>query len=442
MTIAMSVHRRGRFLLAAAILALSLFSGLSVQRAVAQPAPIAIDALCASSYTGAVTYSPGGCPPRSQTIDLTAGEVIFCQNSYTGQLRYSPSGTCVGGALPLTLGGATQVTLCASSYTGSVRYSPTGVCVASELALLVEQAASSFDCVNDGDCPRPLPEVTDTSGSVTSFLAVNDPGGGQIIDVNVFVDFSHAYISDLDVFLESPNGTIVQLFTDIPCLDEGDLAVTLDDSAGSSITAIPCAAQMSGSFYPEGDLYDFNTETASGTWELQITDDTVDAAGLLWDWRLEITTNQGVLPEASCSDCIVLIPGTGTGGTAGVTVSQIVVNPPVGTQIDDLDLTLDISHTYLGDLHIYLQSPSGTVVKVFEQICDDDIHLAVIFDDEAVGGLNCANRLGFNSFQPAPGALAAVDSEDPSGTWLLVVLDDSYGDSGTLNNWILDFDLS
>ena len=240
--------------------------GFSVQQAHAGegPAPIPIETLCANPWTGAISFSFSGCPPGTQPIDLTAGEVEVCVSLYTGQLSTVPPGGCTFGSYPLTLGGEQPVTLCAAVFTGSVRYSPTGSCGAGELAVVVEPAVQThFDCVADGDCPRPLPEVTDTSGSVTSFLAVNDPGNGQITDVNVFVNFSHAFVGDLDVFLKSPNGTVVEIFTDI-CIFEGDLAVTLDDGAGSSITTIPCAAQMSGSYQPEGNLSDFNTELATG----------------------------------------------------------------------------------------------------------------------------------------------------------------------------------
>ena len=444
MTGSLAIRRSSRLLIIAVFVA-SLFAGFSIQRGHASiaPMPIPIETLCANPWTDQISFSFSGCPPGTQLIDLTAAEVEVCVSAFTGHLSTVPPGGCNYGSYPLTLGGAQPVTLCAAIFTGGVRYSPTGSCGPGELAVVVEPAIvqTHFDCVADGDCPRPLPEVTDTKGSVTSSLTVNDPGGGQITDVNVSVNFSHASISDLDVFLESPNGTVVELFTDVLCT-AGDLTVTLDDEAGALITTIPCAPQMSGTYQPEGSLSDFNTEAASGTWELQITDDAGSDAGLLWDWTLEITTNQGALPDASCTDCHVLVPGTGSGGTEGVTVSQLPVAAPGGSQIADLNLTVDISHAWLWDLHIYLQSPSGTVVKVFQELCGSNADLEVIYDDEAAGGLICANRLGFNSFQPAPGSLSSFDGVDATGTWSLVIIDDFGSDSGTLDNWALDFTFS
>jgi hypothetical protein len=160
----------------------------------------------------------------------------------------------------------------------------------------------------------------------------------------------------LAVFLESPNGTVVELFS-ATFNREGDLAVTLDGAAGASITTVPCGGSITGTFQSEGSL-----------------------------------------TPASCTDCYALFPGTGVGGTAGVTVSQLPVAAQCGSVVDNLNLTVDITHSFLANLHIYLRSPAGTVVKVFDQQCGDNDNLDVNFDDEAMGELNCANRLRFNSF--------------------------------------------
>ncbi|MEZ4570960.1 MAG: proprotein convertase P-domain-containing protein [Thermomicrobiales bacterium] len=284
-----------------------------------------------------------------------------------------------------------------------------------------------------------MPEVTDTIGAITSDIVVNDPAGGQITDVNVVIDVSHAWLTDLDIYLESPAGTVVELFTDV-CTVEVDLDVTLDDEAATSIDAVACTPQITGTFQPVGSLSDFDGELASGTWQLQVTDDASANAGLLWDWSLEITTTNGVLPTAGCTDCFLLIPGTsGAAAPHGVTVSRITAAAPAGLQIADLNLTVDISHTFLGDLHIHLLSPSGTHVKVFEQACGVAVDMQAVFDDEAATGFDCDNRLGFNSYQPDPGLLSAFDNESASGTWTLVVIDDSNVDAGTLNDWALGF---
>lgn len=120
--------------------------------------------------------------------------------------------------------------------------------------------------------------------------------------------------------------------------------------------------------------------------------------------------------------------------------------------IDDLDLTdLNISHTWVGDLIITLESPSGTVVTLMDRPgipgsdfgCGND-NLLLNFDDEA--GVNydvlensCANGAPYaieGSFEPL-NALSAFNGESATGTWILSVNDTEDGDGGALEGWNL-----
>ncbi|MBN2430209.1 MAG: proprotein convertase P-domain-containing protein [Acidobacteria bacterium] len=83
----------------------------------------------------------------------------------------------------------------------------------------------------------------------------------------------------------------------------------------------------------------------------------------------------------------------------------------------DLFLHVDITHPYIGDLRIYLISPQGTSVQIW-------------------------NRQGgsaHNIHQDFP--LPAFDGEEMHGTWQLRVEDLGPGDAGTLDNWSLTLPL-
>jgi len=109
------------------------------------------------------------------------------------------------------------------------------------------------------------------------------PDGAQVTDVNVTVDLSHTWSSDLDVILIAPDGSTVELATDV-CGTGNDWAdVVFDDEAdtpvGSACTgAVPV---LMGEVQPEGLLADFDGLNASGTWTLQITDDQGGDGGTL-----------------------------------------------------------------------------------------------------------------------------------------------------------------
>jgi subtilisin-like proprotein convertase family protein len=114
------------------------------------------------------------------------------------------------------------------------------------------------------------------------------PDAITIDDINVRVDIDHTLDEDLDVYLVSPQGTVVELFTDVGSFGQNFQNTTLDDEAGTDITA--GTAPFSGSYIPEGDLSDFDGENAAGTWTLQITDDAEgDDNNLLDDWTLTIS---------------------------------------------------------------------------------------------------------------------------------------------------------
>lgn len=110
----------------------------------------------------------------------------------------------------------------------------------------------------------------------------------RISDVNVTVNFRHDWLGDLDVYLVSPKGTRVELFTDLTSNEKNMTGTVLDDQARTSIAR--GSAPFTGRYMPEGSLAAFEGEEAQGTWYLEVTDDNVNDFGKLLGWSLEVTT--------------------------------------------------------------------------------------------------------------------------------------------------------
>ncbi|QLE57341.1 S8 family serine peptidase [Nostoc sp. TCL26-01] len=110
---------------------------------------------------------------------------------------------------------------------------------------------------------------------------------GAIVDVNVALNITHTFASDLDVFLISPTGTRVELFTDVGGSGDNFTFTVLDDEATTLITAD--TAPFTGIFRPEGLLSAFDNQNPNGTWKLEITDDSVGDVGTLKYWSLNLT---------------------------------------------------------------------------------------------------------------------------------------------------------
>lgn len=121
----------------------------------------------------------------------------------------------------------------------------------------------------------------------------------RLTDVNVRLNINHSADNDLDVFLISPNGTRVELFTDVGGRSSNFTNTTLDDQASVAITA--GSAPFSGSFRPERLLAALNGQNPNGVWKLEITDDARNRTGSLLNWSLTLTGQEEPVAVSSAT---------------------------------------------------------------------------------------------------------------------------------------------
>jgi len=146
-------------------------------------------------------------------------------------------------------------------------------------------------------------------------------------------------------------------------------------------------------------------------------------------------------------------PGLATMDNALVT--DMVTVPATTEIVSDVNVSVDITHTWSADLEVTLTSPAGTTVALVYDACGADDDIVATFDDAAAGlppssGGTCPATNG--PYQPesnlgtvagantAPGVqgLSSFNGEDPSGMWTLNVYDDGGGDGGTVNSWSVE----
>jgi PKD repeat protein/subtilisin-like proprotein convertase family protein len=143
------------------------------------------------------------------------------------------------------------------------------------------------------------------------------------------------------------------------------------------------------------------------------------------------TTGNTLCTTFTSTDVPVTIPSSGAN-----TVSSDVVISNTGTITDVNVKGIDISHTWVNDLIVTLESPSGTEVTLFDQLCGSQNNVLISFDDEssnAHGSIPCPPVDGL-IYQP-DGSLADFDTENGDGTWTLFVEDVENQDGGTINAW-------
>jgi uncharacterized delta-60 repeat protein len=131
----------------------------------------------------------------------------------------------------------------------------------------------------------------------------------------------------------------------------------------------------------------------------------------------------------------VVIPESHPDGPVTVT-STINVAGATGP-ITDVNVTLDISHTWDDDLHISLVGPSGhEVVLIHQRGLSGDNFTNTVLDDEATRALSTGSAPFTGSFKPED-PLSGFDGLDPNGTWTLKVTDLFDTEGGTINSWSL-----
>jgi subtilisin-like proprotein convertase family protein len=121
---------------------------------------------------------------------------------------------------------------------------------------------------------------------------------------------------------------------------------------------------------------------------------------------------------------------------AGISSSVVVSERG---RIKDLNVTISLQHTAVGDLVIDLTGPDGTRVRLVEHPGGPDNsgnHLTdTTFTDEATSNVSSGTAPYTGSFRPQNDQLSRFDGLSRRGTWTLRVRDLNEADTGTLNSW-------
>jgi subtilisin-like proprotein convertase family protein len=163
-------------------------------------------------------------------------------------------------------------------------------------------------------------------------------------------------------------------------------------------------------------------------------------------WRIQSKNDgcSGVFSNASTFSTIycgfavsenvpVTIPAVVSTVTSTLTVAAFD-----GVTINDINVQLNISHTYVSDLNVRLTSPSGTQVLLFSNQCGVNDNINAVFDDAGVPLMCGVNPAISGTIIPAQ-ALSAFNGQVSQGVWTLTVTDTFNQDGGTINSWGINF---
>ena len=106
-------------------------------------------------------------------------------------------------------------------------------------------------------------------------------------------------------------------------------------------------------------------------------------------------------------------------------------------RIVDVNVKIELDHTFLQDLTVSLISPSGTRVVLLSNQCLDMDDVDAIFDDDGQQ-LNCSENPAIEGLVKPIGALSSFNGESTLGVWTLEIVDNVSGDGGSLNAFALE----
>jgi gliding motility-associated-like protein len=198
-----------------------------------------------------------------------------------------------------------------------------------------------------------------------------------------------------------------------------------------------------------------NTFDCSNVGDNTVTLTVTDNHGNVSTCTATVTVEDNVAPNAICignepvsntvnTSPALAIPDNNVSGVSSVfAVTENV-------DITDLNVDLNINHTWVGDVKVSLQSPAGTTVVLIDRPgvptssfgCSQN-NIVTTLDDEATNPVEnqCSSTppAAINGTFIPNNALSAFDGENTLGNWTLLVSDSAGGDTGILNSWGLTF---
>lgn len=128
--------------------------------------------------------------------------------------------------------------------------------------------------------------------------------------------------------------------------------------------------------------------------------------------------------------------GTGTTGPVSGPVVSNTLSVPATYSISDVNVNVNLTHTFINDLDIAVNHPDATQVLLWSAFCGSQDNFNITFSDgNPTPTCTGANTTG--TFAPA-GSLGTLNGKPANGTWTLLARDSWQGDTGTIVSWSVE----
>lgn len=302
----------------------------------------------------------------------------------------------------------------------------------------------------------------------TNFSAVGLPAGASAI-------FTPSSLS--------ANGTVTMTISGLASVQPGTYSVGISGSNGIEVeTRLKQLKVYSATFQPtvltsptngqdtvattvflnwntdvNVESYNLQVSTQSNFSSLFVDINTTDVSYLVTGLSSETTYYWRVVPSNRCGLALASAATINNFRTGNVTcgntftatdfssasiasVANSIATVPIevtgGLTIGDINVTLDITHTYIQDMKYYLEGPAAIgspIITLFDEPCGDNDDMSCTLDDAGVNftcGVTAPSITG--TVKPF-GYLTTLNNLPADGTWILRVVDAYNGDGGSIN---------
>lgn len=246
-----------------------------------------------------------------------------------------------------------------------------------------------------GENTTPLAIPDNNPSGISSKITIAD--AGRIKRLKVSVDINHTYVGDLVVELSGPGTTGVATLHKRSGGSADNLVASYDSAALAALAV-------------------FVGKPVQGEWRLAVRDLEAQDAGQLNRWSIDVALDAAVpaTVHGEATPALAIPDSNPTGITSSIALTR-------AGSVRSLKVSVDVTHTYIGDLRIQLEAPSGRSVVLHAQLGAGQDNLVVTYDSAA-------------NLSP----LSGLVGQAIQGSWTLRVADLAAVDVGKLNKWSID----
>lgn len=365
----------------------------------------------------------------------------------------------------------------AGDYTITVTHKGTLVTGKQNYSLVITGISSTFALVPTSDdltvCANQNAVYTfnysQSSAMTTTFSATGLPAGATAVfspasrNSNGAVTMTISNLSGVNpgtynVGIVGNNGTETETRTKELKIYNSTFSPIVLGTPNNNQTTVATTVSLNWNSSANAENYNLQVSTSAVFASLLVDVNTTDTSYIIsnlnqetfYYWRVLPTNRCGNAPAASATvykfqtgvlNCGNQFTATdysnATIATTANATATVPIDVPTSLTIGDINVELDITHTYIQDFKVYLIGPASIgspVITLLSEACGDNDNINCIMDDSGVP-VACTAAVPALTGNVIPfESLSDLNGLNAQGTWTLSVVDAYNGDGGVVNS--------